>query len=258
MKQRPIRYYKSFADDFIETKDQECRVPEDYPWLPGRVSSALIYTAAVIFSSIYLPLGLKVRYKNKKVLKEGRKNGAFIYCNHTQPFGDVFLPALPCLPGRIYTVVSPANLGIPVIGKILPGLGALPLPDNIQGMKRFTAAMEHRLNERRYITIFPEAHVWEYFTGIRPYSSAAFKYPVKFCRPVYAMTVTYQKWRFGSRPKTTVWIDGPFYPDEKLSSKAQAEQLHGFVYGCMKERSLCSDYEYIKYAPAKEFSDEKQ
>lgn len=247
---KQTRYYTSFTDDFVETKDQNCKVPDDYPWVPNRFVSSLIYGLAILFSSVYLRLRIHVRYKNKRVLRDARDTGAFIYCNHTQPFGDVFLPALPALPGRIYTVVSPANLAIPGIGKILPYLGALPIPDSIQGMKRFVETMERRLQERRYITIFPEAHVWEYYTGIRPYSERAFKYPVKFNKPVYCMTVTYQKRRFGKRPAATVYIDGPFLSEHGASAKEQAVQLRDQVYACMCRRSQASNCDYIRYEHA--------
>ena len=29
----PKRYYKSFADDFVTSKDQDHRLPEDYKWI---------------------------------------------------------------------------------------------------------------------------------------------------------------------------------------------------------------------------------
>lgn len=249
MKQR-VRYYRAFTDDFVESRDQDHRVPENYPWFPNRLLSGLVYAAAVLFSSVYLPLFLHVRYQNRRVLRQARDTGAFIYCNHTQMLGDVFLPALPCLPGRIYTVVSPANLGIPVIGKLLPYLGALPIPDSVRRMRQFMAAMERRLAQKRYIAIFPEAHVWEYYTGIRPYGEAAFKYPVKFGVPVYSMTVTYQKQRLGKKPKTTVYVDGPFYPDPALPPRERAVRLRDRVYGCMQERSKNSNYDYIRYESA--------
>lgn len=250
MKQLPVRYYSSFTDDFVETKDQTYKVPADYPWVPSRLLSALVYITAVLFSNVYLPLFLHVRYKNRQVLKESRETGAFLYCNHTQPFGDVFLPALPCLPRRIYTVISPANLAIPIIGKLLPYLGALPIPDSLRGMRQFIAAMEQRLRQKRYIVIFPEAHVWEYYTGIRPYGDRAFKYPVKFNKPAYAMTVTYQRRRWGKKPKATVYIDGPFYPDEALNPKVRTAQLHNQIYTCMVEHSKKSNYDYIRYEPS--------
>lgn len=246
-----IRYYSSFNQDFSETRDQDYRVPPDYRWvrhdLPYRVLSGLIYGIAIAFSTVYCRLFLHIRFQNSKIVKEGRKTGAFIYCNHTQPLGDVFTPALPCLPGRIYTVVSPANLAIPVIGKILPYLGALPIPDSLRGMKEFHAAIEYRVNQGKYVTIYPEAHVWEYDTEIRSFSETSFKYPVKLKKPVYCMTSTYQQRRIGKRPRCTVYVDGPFYPDESLSPKAQALKLRNQVFECMVQRSKESNCQYIQY-----------
>lgn len=248
---KKVRYYSSYDQDFVQTRDQDCQVPPDYRWvrhdLPYRVLSGLIYGVAIAFSALYCRLFLHIRFQNSKIVKEGRKSGAFIYCNHTQPLGDVFTPALPCLPGRIYTVVSPANLAIPVIGKILPYLGALPIPNFLRGMKEFHEAIEYRVNQGKYVTIYPEAHVWEYYTGIRPFSEISFKHPVKFKKPVYCMTSTYQQRRIGKRPRCTVYVDGPFYADESLSPKAQALKLREQVYECMVQRSKASNCQYIQY-----------
>lgn len=251
MKAPRIRFYSSFDQDFEQTRDQNFRVPPDYRWVrrdwPYRLLSGLIYGIAIAFATVYCRLFLHIRFENSRVVKQGRKTGAFLYCNHTQPLGDVFTPALPCLPGRIYTVVSPANLAIPVIGKLLPYLGALPIPDTLKGMKEFTAAMEYRVNQRKYVTIYPEAHVWAYYTGIRPFSASSFKYPVKLGKPVYCMTSTYQQRRPGKRPRCTVYVDGPFYPDASLSPKEQALHLRDQVYECMERRSQASNCQYIQY-----------
>lgn len=237
-----LRRFSTFDMDFVESKTQNAKVPENYPWVPGRLASALVYGLAVAFSSIYLPGFLHVRYENRKVLRD-LKGGAFLYCNHTQPVGDVFLPALPVLPKRIYTVVSPANLGIPVLGRMLPFLGALPLPDSVKGMRRFVDTMEFRLNQGHPIAIFPEAHVWEYYTGIRPFGESAFKYPVKYNVASYAMTVTYQKRRLGKRPKAVVYIDGPFFGHGD-TRKEQTRSLYEQVRGTMEKRSENSNCSY--------------
>ena len=52
-----IRYYSSYEDDFIESKNQEYKIPDGYRWIRNdalsRILSTLIYGAAVIFGSIY-------------------------------------------------------------------------------------------------------------------------------------------------------------------------------------------------------------
>lgn len=246
-----IRYYSSYSDDFVTTKEQEYQIPKDYQWvrkdLGSRFLSWLIYTIAFIFSSVYCRLVLHVRFKNKWVMRLARETGAFIYCNHTQPFGDVFHPALASFPSRVYVLVSPANYGIPVIGKVLPYLGALPVADSLEGMKKLNEAIEYRLGQKRHIVIYPEAHVWEYYTGIRPYPQTSFKYPVRYDKPVYCMTTTYQKRRSGKKPGITIYVDGPFYPDKTRNAKEQAVNLRDMVYECMENRSKNSTYEYIRY-----------
>lgn len=257
MKKEPeVRYYHSYTDDFSETKNQTYTLPEDYEWaredLLSRFLAALSYAVAWLFSTVYCRLFLHVRFKNRDILKDTKKTGAFLYGNHTQPIGDVFNPALACLPNRIYTLASPANLGIPVLGKVLPYLGALPIPDSISGMRKLTKAIEHRLEQKRCIIVYPEAHVWEYYTGIRPFSNTSFKYPVKYNAPAFAMTTTYQKRKFSRRPTMTIYFDGPFYPDKNLPAAQQAAQLRDTVYKCMKDRSRHSNCEHIRYIEATE------
>ncbi len=257
MKREPeTRYYRSFTDDFVRTREQSYAVPAEYRWvrssLGARIASAVLYGAAVVFSSVYCRLCLHMRIENAHVLRQARESGAFLFANHTQPFGDVFIPALAALPKRVYAVVSPANLSIPVIGRLLPYLGALPLPADMQGMRAFYAALDCRLAEKKYIVIYPEAHVWAYYTGIRPFPDTAFRYPVRFEKPVYALTVTYQKRRFGRKPKMTVFADGPFYADKTLGSRERAKALHDTVYACMQQRSAANTCAYIRYAKQQE------
>lgn len=249
MKEKKIRYYKSFTDDFAESADQNYVLPEDYQWVRtdfgSKVLSALIYALAVVFSSVYCKFFLHMKVRGRSKLK-GIRSGFFIYGNHTQPVGDVFIPALCVLPRRIYTVVSTANYGIPVIGKILPYLGALPIVGSLHGMKELSKAMEYRVNTGHPIVIYPEAHVWEYYTDIRPFPNTSFKYPVKFEKPSFAMTVTYRKSKLFQRPIMEVFLDGPFY-GKGTTAKERAENLHNEIYTAMKSRSKRSNTEYIEY-----------
>lgn len=246
-----VRYYHSFADDFFQTKNQKYKVPENYTWvrkdLLSRFLSAVIYGTALILSSIYCRIFLHVRIKGGKKLRNVKNTGCFLYGNHTQPVGDVFNPALAAFPKRIYTVVSPANLAIPFIGKLLPYLGALPVSDTIHGMKELNRAIDYRLEQKRCIVIYPEAHVWEYCTFIRPFPETSFKYPVKYSKPVYCMTTTYQKRHFGKKPTITIYIDGPFDDKGSGSIGERASKLRDAVFECMTERSLNSTYQYIRY-----------
>ena len=245
---KKVYKYSDFSDDFFDDGKPH-RLPQDYKWIKtdflSKLKSGFVYSLAVIFGTVYCRLFLRMRVKNARVLRRC-KTGFFLYGNHTQPVGDVFIPALCCFPKRIYTVVSPANFDIPFIGKILFPLGALPIPNSLKGMKEFGNALQQRVSERHPVIIYPEAHVWPYYTGIRPYSSVSFKYPEKYGVPAFCMTTTYQKPRFGSKPKMTVYIDGPFVGCGE-NSKEKAENLKNVIYECMLKNSEMSNCEYIKY-----------
>ena len=254
-----IRYYHSYTDDFAQARDQNYTVPEDYKWVRedffSRLLSVLIYSIAILFGIFYCSFGLHIKIKGRKKLKAMRKTGGFLYANHTQPIGDVLNPAFCAFPIRIYTVVSPANLSIPVIGRILPYLGALPTASTMSGMRRFTEAIEHRLSQKKCIVIYPEAHLWEYCAFIRAFPETSFRFPKAYKKPSYCMTTTYQKRRFGKKPRITIYVDGPFEADSELSGKAAAVKLRDDIYNCMCERAENSTYHYIEYRKTEEHKD---
>ena len=127
-------------------------------------------------------------------------------------------------------------------------LGAIPIPSNKEAMKNFLETIEKRINKGYSITIFPEAHIWPYYTKIRPFKSVSFKYPIKLQKPAFCMTNTYQSYgKNKDKVKIVSYIDGPFFPDKNLSMKEQQENLRNKIYNAMMERSKNSNIEVIKY-----------
>lgn len=244
-------HYSSYTEDFVQTACQDYSLPEAYKWIDdtckGRFLSKLIYAIALIFGSLYCRLWLRMGIHGKKKLR--RQAGGFIlYGNHTQPLGDVFMPALCAFPKRIYTVVSPSNLGIPVLGRLLPYLGALPTGQSIRQVKQWQEAVEKRLKQGHPVVVYPEAHVWPYCNFIRPYGDTAFKMAVKNQCPAYAMTAVYRQSKPRKRPRMDIYIDGPFLPNGE-APKQMAGSIHEQVYQAMCARSATGTGEYIRYIP---------
>jgi len=117
----------------------------------------------------------------------------------------------------------------------------------MEGMRRLKEAIDLRISQKNCVIIYPEAHVWPWYTGIRPYPDTSFAYPTGTNTPCFCMSVTYQKRKYGKRPRTTIYLDGPFYPDCSLCKKEQKKKLHDQIYQCMKKRSQNSTIQYIKY-----------
>ena len=98
------------------------------------------------------------------------------------------------------------------------------------------------------ITIYPEAHIWPYYTKIRPFKDVSFKYPVQLNAPAYCFTNTYQSYgKNNDKIKIVTYIDGPFYPNKELPPKQSQKELRDRIYNCMVERSKNSNIEHIKY-----------
>ena len=184
-----------------------------------------------------------MKIKNKKILKN--KN-FFIYANHTQVLGDAFMPYCLLFPKKPKIIVSSSNIGIKGIGKPLPYLGALPIPNDIRQMKEFINVINYYA-KRNPIIIYPEAHVWPYNTFIRKFPIISFDFPVTNNIAVYTMTTTYQKRKHIKKPQITIYFDGPFYPDNLETKKEKMKNLHDKVYNSIVKQSKNSTYSYIEY-----------
>lgn len=236
-----IKYYNSYNDDFVKSDNQNYELKKDYKWI-HRVPY-LLYIPFLIFSFVYTKIVLSVKVKNKKILKE--KN-FFIYANHTQALGDAFNPFCLLFPKKPKIIVASSNLGIKGIGKLLPYLGALPIPNDIHQMKDFIKTVNYYAKNSPII-IYPEAHVWPYNTFIREFPITSFDFPVTNNVPSYVMVTTYQKRKHFKKPKITVYFDGPFYPDNLETKKEKMKNLHDKVYNSMVDLSKNSTYSYIEY-----------
>lgn len=246
-----VRYYETFEDDFVVNRGQDYHLPEDYKWIERglwhRTISKVLCGLFRIVSFFYCKYVLHIKIENGQALNSYKETGCFLYGNHTQMTGDAFGALYVNPHKKAYALAGQANLGIPVLGKILTYIGAIPVADSLKGMKEMKATIEQRIKEKGCIVIYPEAHVWPYYTDIRPFPETSFRYPVECQVPSFCMTTTYQKRKQGDKPKITLYVDGPFYPNTSLKKKEQQRTLRDEIYNCMKERSKNSTYQYIRY-----------
>ena len=247
MSKRTI-YFSSFDQDFAESRNQDFVLPDNYDWIGGfgrKLGGFLLYPLVMLTDLIYMKFVAHISIKNRKVLRKV-KGGYFLYANHTLVFGDVVDSFLITWPTRPYLICSAANLGIVLIGSWLPAAGALPLPDNLAGMKKLAEAVSYRIKQGRAVVIYPESHMWPYYTKIRPYTEGSFHYAAANHAPVFAATTTFMKSRIFKRPKINIYIDGPFTSD-KPTRKEQQKDLSQKVRAAMEERAKLSNIEYITY-----------
>lgn len=254
MKNEKIIYYKDeLNEEFSTAKIEPRKIDENYKYIHKNIiwntCAFLVQNVLSIpIKYLYAKIKFRVKYIGKEKLKPYKKQGYFIYGNHTQAFADTFLISNSVYPKINYLIVNPENVSMKFLGNFVQMLGAIPIPNNIKGMKNFLEAVEKRIKQGHSITIFPEAHIWPYYTKIRPFKSVSFKYPVQLKTPSFCVTNTYQSYeKNNDKVKIVSYIDGPFFPDEGLTLKEQQENLRNKIYNQMVERSKNSNIEVIKY-----------
>lgn len=258
MKSKKINYYKDELNDEFSGANITPRViDENYKYIHKNplwnlTSFLLQNVLSMPIKILYGKIKFKIKYIGKEKLKKYKNDSYFVYVNHTQVFADVFIPSLPIYPKRNHFIVNPENVSIKFLGNSIQLLGAIPIPNNKNGMKNFINAIETHIEKKHPITIYPEAHIWPYYTKIRPFKAVSFKYPVQYKKPTFCMTNTYQSYgKNNDKIQIVTYIDGPFFPNKSLQPQQQKQDLRNQVYNCMVERSKNSNIEYIEYKPQK-------
>lgn len=249
--QKVIYYTNESEDEFSSAQISAKKIDEKYSYRGGFLRRV---GRVVLYYGLARPLGflfLKIKYGhkivNKEVLMEAKGKGYFLYGNHTNAGADPFIPQFVDVNRSVYFVVHPNNVSMPVLGHLTPALGAIPLPDTMEAARNCHRELERLTKAGNCIVIYPEAHIWPYYTGIRFFKSASFGYPIQFDAPVYCFTNTYVKRKHRRIPGIVTYVDGPFCADKSLPKSKQKEQLRDAVYETMVKRSKNSNIEYIRY-----------
>ena len=253
MDKRKIIYFEDeLNDEFSTAVIPPRRIDETYVYRKDSPFKKFTHffwyrIVATPIAFFYTKIAHRHKIVGKSALRKFKKSGYFLYGNHTHALGDSVIPSMLTLPKDAYVIVHPSNVSIPYIRRVATSLGALPLPDTLGAYKNFISAVESRYNDGCAVVIYPEAHIWPYYTKIRPFKDDSFHYPVKLGAPVFCFTNTYQKRRFGKKPKTVTYVDGPFFPNKELSPTEQRADLRNRVYERMCERAENSNVVVIEY-----------
>lgn len=251
-RKKVVYYSDELNDDFanmgIKTKPLRNNYRFIHDSLPWKTASFLLYRVIgqpIVFVFTHL---ISQRFENKDVIDKIKGEGAFVYGNHTNILLDALLPSMLRYKNRSYIVVGPDTMSIPGLNNIVEMLGAIPLGTTLAQKKEMIDCVRKRIEQKNLVIIYPEAHIWPYYTDIRPFADGSFSYPAHTGTPVYAMTNCYQKRRIGSLPKTVTYLDGPFYPDDSLPISERKRKLRDQCYEAMKKRSEeNSTYSYVTY-----------
>ncbi len=255
MKEKRIIYYEDeINDDFAATKNLSKKViDKNYNYnrennVFWRIWAGFLhYVIVKPVTHLIMVFGYHYKVLESKKFKQIKKQSCFVYSNHTNYMPDAFIPNHLNW-RRNYIITGSETVNIKGIAVLVDSLGAIPLPDTLKAAKNFKNCIEQKITYGDTVTIYPEAHIWPYYTGVRHFKKESIKYAIELNCAAYTLTTCYKKRKFGKKPRISAYVDGPFYPDESLPKKERVDKLYDEIYGTMKKR--CdeeSTYEYYKY-----------
>lgn len=253
MKRKTYYYADELNDDFAKTRIRQKKLGKHFKYVHTSFFWRFLCRILYFFIAplLIIPINKIVHHQksvNKKVLKKVKHTGYFVYSNHTSYINDCFASSYMPYPKRNYIIVHPDATSIFGLRNIVQMLGGIPLGNTVKENIAMVKCIHQRIAEKSSVTIFPEAHIWPYYTKIRPFGETSFKYPVKLQVPVFCITHCYRKRKFGKRPKIVSFVDGPFYPDQSLSVSDATKKIRDQVYTTMCRRTEeYSDYAYADY-----------
>ena len=252
MEQKIVYYEDELNDEFSSAQIKADVIDENYKYIHSnpfwKIGEKLVLILSIPIKYLYPKIKFHIKYVGKEKVKPFKNSGYFIYANHTQPFCDTFIPTNHIFPKINALIVNPANVSMKGLKTIAKMLYAIPIPNKLNGMKNFLDAIKYyAVYKKTSITIYPEAHIWPYYTRIRNFNDTSFKYPIEYNLPSFCVTNTYHK--YGKNGVQIIsYLDGPFFVDKDLSSiKEKKKDLRDKIYNQMCARAKESDIEVIKY-----------
>lgn len=208
----------------------EKNIDENYKFISAnpvfRFFSTIFKAIAIPLLYILCKVLFDLKIEGRENLKDLRKKGYVTVCNHVN-FLDCGMIA--CATRRVDTVftVLKSNFGIPVVRKIIKGLGATPIPTSPRAFSAFSKAVGEHLESGHVVHFYPEGILYPYYNGVRKFRRGAFAAAVNSNVPVVPLVISYRKVTgieslFKKKPFATITVLKPIYPNEGADRKAES------------------------------------
>ena len=227
-------------------RTHEVHLDKNYEYLPkGRwfkveriLVGALLHT--IVFPLTHLTHGLRIYGReNLKKHKDDLKNGAITVSNHVFMWDYLSVlkairPHIPYFPAWKPNFESGFH-------KFMRILGGMPIPEgDIHAMISFKKAMDEVVESGRWLHVFPEGSLWNFYPDIRPLKLAVFMYAAKYGKPLIPISMSFRPRKgfrriFGKGPFVDLHMAEPIYADPSLPMREAAEELRARAYKIMQE-----------------------
>jgi len=222
-----IDYPTSFDQHILECKHNKNHtlIDKNYKYIRKNPFYNLGAGILRVLALLLLPFWTKpythYKIKGKENIKGLKKKGVIIVSNHVHSTDSPIIATRIFGWGRKVRIVTLSeNIDIPIAGDLIKALGVLPLGDTLGGMKKFKQTIDKLLAQNKPVLFFPEAALWPYYRGIRPFHKGAFVFAVNDDVPILPIISTFIT-RKNGKQKMIVNILPPIYPEGKTFTELQ-------------------------------------
>lgn len=212
-------------DDFIKLS-----------WYYKLFSFFLYWFFAAPVLLVIIKIFLRVKIKGKANYKKIKKCGGVIVCNHVHPF-DAPTIAMSIIPTRMKIASLEQNFYTPIVGTLIKGLGALPIPKDLKHMKSSLNTLADLAKKGKKVLIFPEGHLIKHCPNMRDFKTGAFRVAMLAGVPIIPMCYTYPEGK-----RLTLNILPAVYPklgeDRKELTARVYNIMNGFFTQEMSKKAI--------------------
>ncbi|MCI7401717.1 MAG: 1-acyl-sn-glycerol-3-phosphate acyltransferase [Christensenella sp.] len=179
-----------------------------------------------------------------KVIKD--KKGAITVSNHCVGI-DCVMACQANWPKMSYLPTLHTTFQLPYVRHIVHWLNAFPIPNTTSGTIKFVKEVDELLQNKKFVHFFPEASLWPWYDRIRKFKPGAFSFACRNNVPVIAQVVLFRPrklTKFLKRPKISIEILEPFYPNPDLKGHAQVNELMQRVHDAMEKKMIENNMKY--------------
>lgn len=188
--------------------------------MPERILRVALIGILTVIQKPVLKIACGYRCMGREKLKE--LDGGILISNHTHYLDCIMMHHVGGA-GRTYHTGGAFNAKDNLSLPLFKALGFLPLNGSFQAQKNLMTFLHDRLEEGNFVHFYPEHALWKRYEKIRPFQPGAFKYAVRFQKPVVPVFIGWEmttlRELFGMQKRAVVQVLDPVYPKEELSDR---------------------------------------
>lgn len=243
--ERPDDPHAHMVHNKLAPTDKE--ITADYQFIKGNVFFKLwgrIFRRIVmLIMGPYLKYKYRLKIEGKKNIRAVRRKGCIVTVNHVHNLDNLVIGVNLLHHRKCYFITLKDNINMPFVGFLLRTMGGIPIPTGLKAMAAFENCIGSIMEHKKALIICPEASLWPYYRGIRPFKRGAFRLAVKNEVPILPVVISFRrKLRRKQHHKKgnfkyyfTVHICPPLQADTTLAQNAQILDLQQRTFHCYQQ-----------------------